>query len=151
MRVKNSSKTRMKTTKMKKVSRSKKVWDDLSFSKYALGAFEGKEGDYEIDDEMYDTEGMFDDYMGLDGKQDDEGMLDNAKDNNNSELWFYWSLILNFPPALISNPSAENLSEILFFRVLCNDSINLRRISPNEIKQFFLIWIKNHRIFRQNV
>ena len=86
MRVKNSSKTRMKTTKMKKVSRSKKVWDDLSFSKYALGAFEGKEGDYEIDDEMYDTEGMFDDYMGLDGKQDDEGMLDNATDNNNSEL-----------------------------------------------------------------
>ena len=86
MRVKNSSKTRMKTTKMKKVSRFKKVWDDLSFSKYALGAFEGKEGDYEIDDEMYDTEGMFDDYMGLDGKQDDEGMLDNAKDNNNSEL-----------------------------------------------------------------
>ena len=86
MRVKNSSKTRMKTTKMKKVSRSKKVWDDLSFSKYALGAFEGKEGDYEIDEKMYDTEGMFDDYMGLDGKQDDEGMLDNAKDNNNSEL-----------------------------------------------------------------
>ena len=77
MRVKNSSKTRMKTTKMKKVSRSKKVWDDLSFSKYALGAFEGKEGDYEIDDEMYDTEGMFDDYMGLDVGQRGEASFEN--------------------------------------------------------------------------
>lgn len=66
-----------------------KVLGDLSFSKYVLGPFEGKEGDYEIDDEMYDTEGMFDDYMGLDGKQDDEGMLDNADNvkDNNSELW----------------------------------------------------------------
>ena len=88
MRVKNFWKTTMKTTKMKVMQVKEKVLGDLSFSKYVSGPFEGKEGDYEIDDEMYDTEGMFDDYMGLDGKQDDEGMLDNADNvkDNNSEL-----------------------------------------------------------------
>ena len=63
--------------------------DNFSHLQYSfisfVGPFDSKEGDYEVDDEMYDTEGMFDDYMGLDGKQDDEGMLDNTRDNN-SEL-----------------------------------------------------------------
>ena len=40
---------------------------------------EAKEGDYELPEE-YDTEGMFDEYMGVDGKQDDEGLLHNASE-----------------------------------------------------------------------
>ena len=82
MAAKNSWMT--KTTKMKVIaSIISLIYRTVSLR--FVGPFDSKEGDYEVDDEMYDTEGMFDDYMGLDGKQDDDGMLDNTRDNN-SEL-----------------------------------------------------------------
>ena len=48
--------------------------------------------EYDLDDNVYDTKGLFDD--GNEGKQDNEGMLDNVDENetdlhNTSELWVF--------------------------------------------------------------